>query len=71
MGYLHCIDQEPDFYSSKYNDFIALDDFNSKIVNNFIESTADKFILKLSQKSLHALKLLIILIYLILTNLSK
>ena len=48
MGYLHCIGKDLDFYSSKYNDSIVSDDFNSKIINNFIESTADKFILKLS-----------------------
>ena len=48
VGYLHCIGQDLDFYSSKYNDFIVLDDFNSKIVNNFIENAADKFILKFS-----------------------
>ena len=44
--YLHCIDRGIDFYSSKYDNFIALGDLNTEVSNSFMEQFCASYNLK-------------------------
>ena len=44
--HLHCIGRGIDFYSSKYDNFVVLDDLNTEVSNSFLEQFCASYNLK-------------------------